>query len=903
MLERDLIMDQIREAALYNEISGEEYYEALQVCPPGSSTSVSGLTLPSGASHHQNTRVAGGLKLGPLGAELMRLRGAMAKAAQAVYDDWEQDDEGFDCELGSGGVCDQIASALWATIDNKVKGVPFQIRDGGQDGDNHAYLLVYNDKEIYEVDIPMGLYETGSGYHWVKRPGVKFRAVDVGVNPLNRDDFRGDAYDLESEVGRTKKSTGRASKGSQRFGAVPQKSIRKKGTRVGARSPEEVLSDPQAKPQELEALAPTHANRVVQHPNCPPELFATLAVQFPLEAMESPVIDLWELETPKFWAKFEAEHVDDLIRWRFYPDQPGQMPQQRISTQQCRLFAADCAAHVLPIFEKVYPSDKRPRNWIEAARACARGQISEAELKGVQEAVPAIPDPKSAAPGERALYKTEAARLAFNAALMTCTVDKPKNDHWTRIELGASCPEHAARAVGSIKGSGQNLRTLRGDFDAYEKERLWQWHRLLVYLRAMRDGTVVSGKKKTPPARRVGAIQLWQGAGLAQLLSVGAKPKWSDPSVKAEDLVKQAPKVPRTYSNPNLPLDALIKGAEKYPLYVEQNPVLSMLQLEDPVTVEKLKEALAKGWLTVIYPQLSPESKRLFAADCAEHVLHFFEKKFPGDKRPRQAIDAARLFANSPATVKSPKAMTSAAAAAWSSFTIANGGQPSGENAPVNAVRAAIDSANNNLSATQAAAYHGGRAARESVIFAGNSASFQAAHEAAYTAEKVWQGNRVRFYYAQQHPEYQAPQVVGVKKNQSTQLASIGGNPKWNTREDKELYERWRSLVNMTEAQLRRFLQSKEGKEAGLSRAEASKQGIRSGQDSARAILRMIPNSKTLQQAYGHWSKADWEWAKRQVSFISRMRGNAGPLYDEQGRPTRKLTSLLLWGHDPRKRN
>ena len=41
-----------------------------------------------------------------------------------------------------------------------------------------------------------------------------------------------------------------------------------------------------------------------------------------------------------------------------------------------RLFAADCAEKVLPIFEKQRPGDNRPRKAIEAARAFANGQIS-----------------------------------------------------------------------------------------------------------------------------------------------------------------------------------------------------------------------------------------------------------------------------------------------------------------------------------------------------------------------------------------------------------------------------------------------------------------------------------------------------------------------------------------------
>ena len=38
----------------------------------------------------------------------------------------------------------------------------------------------------------------------------------------------------------------------------------------------------------------------------------------------------------------------------------------------------------------------------------------------------------------------------------------------------------------------------------------------------------------------------------------------------------------------------------------------------------------------------------LLACECAEHVLGIYEKKHPNDKRPRQAIDAAREWANNP---------------------------------------------------------------------------------------------------------------------------------------------------------------------------------------------------------------------------------------------------------------
>ena len=108
-------------------------------------------------------------------------------------------------------------------------------------------------------------------------------------------------------------------------------------------------------------------------------------------------------------------------------------------------------------------------------------------------------------------------------------------------------------------------------------------------------------------------------------------------------------------------------------------------------------------------------------------------------------------------------------------------------------------------------------------------------------------------------------------------------------------YEKWDKLVNMSPSELESFLNSEEGEEAGLSRSEASKEGISSGRDSARAILRMMKKKKE------DWNETDLKWLGKQISFISRMRGVKGPLRDEDGKPTRKLLALKIWGHDPEK--
>ena len=48
----------------------------------------------------------------------------------------------------------------------------------------------------------------------------------------------------------------------------------------------------------------------------------------------------------------------------------------------------------------------------------------------------------------------------------------------------------------------------------------------------------------------------------------------------------------------------------------------------------------------------SDSVKRLIAADFAESALHIFESRRPGDLRPRQAIQAARDFANGKITAE-----------------------------------------------------------------------------------------------------------------------------------------------------------------------------------------------------------------------------------------------------------
>ena len=119
--------------------------------------------------------------------QLMSLRTEFIKAAQHIYDEWEQNDDGEDDEYGGGGICDTVAQEIQGIIAGKLKDV--EMTDGGHDGDDHAWTVCYNDTEAYGVDIPPHVYEIGGGYSWEKRPGVTFHEQDVVIFKINRKDI------------------------------------------------------------------------------------------------------------------------------------------------------------------------------------------------------------------------------------------------------------------------------------------------------------------------------------------------------------------------------------------------------------------------------------------------------------------------------------------------------------------------------------------------------------------------------------------------------------------------------------------------------------------------------------------------------------------------------------------
>ena len=98
-------------------------------------------------------------------------------AAQVVYDEWSQDEEGYDEEVGSGGICDGIAEAMVDVLTTAgIEAVTVHF-----ESDNHTVTAALVDGRTYLIDIPLWNYETGGWYNYKKIPGVTFNEGMVTV--------------------------------------------------------------------------------------------------------------------------------------------------------------------------------------------------------------------------------------------------------------------------------------------------------------------------------------------------------------------------------------------------------------------------------------------------------------------------------------------------------------------------------------------------------------------------------------------------------------------------------------------------------------------------------------------------------------------------------------------------
>ena len=90
--------------------------------------------------------------------------------------------------------------------------------------------------------------------------------------------------------------------------------------------------------------------------------------------------------------------------------------------------------------------------------------------------------------------------------------------------------------------------------------------------------------------------------------------------------------------------------------------------LDTPIPLSNILEVCGLDdtlWSLQIVLEPADREIRLFACDCAEKVLPLFEKQYPNDDRPRQAIIIARQFANGKATKEDLAAARVTACDAW----------------------------------------------------------------------------------------------------------------------------------------------------------------------------------------------------------------------------------------------
>lgn len=121
----------------------------------------------------------------------------MAQAAQQVYDQWDQSGPDGDPELGFGGICQDIAEAISDVVRTAGHNTGTM---SAQCGEQHVWAIAYSeyqDPELgtqyegYHIDIPYSVYETGGGYNWTKKKGVKFDPNYITIDPMPHEDVAG----------------------------------------------------------------------------------------------------------------------------------------------------------------------------------------------------------------------------------------------------------------------------------------------------------------------------------------------------------------------------------------------------------------------------------------------------------------------------------------------------------------------------------------------------------------------------------------------------------------------------------------------------------------------------------------------------------------------------------------
>lgn len=104
-----------------------------------------------------------------------------------------------------------------------------------------------------------------------------------------------------------------------------------------------------------------------------------------------------------------------------------------------------------------------------------------------------------------------------------------------------------------------------------------------------------------------------------------------------------------------------------------------------------------------------------------------------------------------------------------------------------------------------------------------------------------------------------------------------------------EIWSEWQNLVNMTPAELRRWLDTGDSKAVG----DTGGKGESTGHKSGKRILTIKDTKKA------DLTDDDWAHMAKVVGYIKRHTAQGGPDADKEHSDWRY--SLMNWGHDPLK--
>lgn len=440
--------------------------------------------------------------------------------------------------------------------------------------------------------------------------------------------------------------------------------------------------DPTTPPDELNELSKTDP-RAFMNPNMSPDNLLEGAKIYPWYVEKNPVLTMLSLEDPGSYKRIYGAIIDG---WRL-------SGVDKLSEENKRLLAADCAEHVIHVYERKYYKDKRLQGALDVIRRYAKGKATKQDLIDVNKTVHGMTESAADFQSARAAQSVE-----FAAYIPT---DNVKSVYYVDKAL-----EFAVGAVFSINWDNKDK----------EAEHLYQANRVRHYY------------AKTHPEYNINKDK------------VGSTSIWDDASLPPSELIKLAQKDPRVYQNPNLPWDTLLAGAMKYPWYVEHNPVLALLQLEDPEYYQRLEHRIRAGWRNAAVKSLSEKHRMMYAADCAERVLPIFQSQYPHDSRPKKALYFLRRYTMGQTTKEKLKTACQ---------DVDGMDINSVSERPANALASV-------LCAAKSYAKSGASHAISASYFA-----LEAVPD--HTPEIVWQVERARYYYGLEHPEYVPPESIGGK--------------------------------------------------------------------------------------------------------------------------------------------